>query len=113
LLCALGLLALAPSAQAATPTLPRSFHGVWAADAEACAYDGTDHARYAIDRRFIIGAEHGYTIRRWTRRGETWVGRGTAGDDQGETPATVRLRLSPDGRLTFNDGVYIRCPNRT
>lgn len=88
-------------AHAASQRLPRTFHGSWASDLADCAETG-EQSPLRIDGRFILGYEHGWTVRTWSRRGDTWVGRGTAGDDQGSTPATVRLRLWADGTLAFS-----------
>ncbi|MCZ8313532.1 hypothetical protein [Phreatobacter sp.] len=110
------LIAVAAMGFCGTPAdaagLPRQFHGTWAGDLDQCALTG-EHARLKIDRRFILGYEHGWTIRRWRSRNGVWTGRGTADDDQGSEPATVRLRMGRDGRLIFNDAAYLRCPDRT
>lgn len=94
-------------------SLPREFMGVWASDLEACRATG-EHERLEISARTITGYEYGWDIRRWTRRGDVWSGHGAAVDDEGSTPATVRLRLTREGRLMFNgqDAPRIRCPER-
>jgi hypothetical protein len=110
----------AGASASASQSLPRAFHGTWAADLAQCAQTGEERPT-RIDRRFIIQYESGWTIRTWSRRGNVWVGRGSAGDDQGSTPATVRLRLRADGKLDFDGGArgpftegpgWIRCPER-
>lgn len=103
---------------AASAPLPRAFHGTWASDLAQCVETG-ELRPTRIDSRFILQYESGWTIRNWSRRGDVWVGRGTADDDQGSTSATVRLRLRADGKLDFDSGVrgrfpegagWIRCP---
>jgi len=108
-------------AAAAAERLPRSFHGTWASDLAQCAETG-ELTPTRIDGRSILQYESGWSIRTWTRRGNVWVGRGRAFDDQGSTPATVRLRLRADGRLNFDstgsgpmpdDAGWVRCPAET
>jgi hypothetical protein len=106
----LSLTLSAANAQTVT-RIPKAFQGVWAADLERCASTG-EHEPYTIDSRHIIAYEHGWTIRRLTLRKGVWIGRGTSGDDQGETPATVTLQMGRDGKLKFNDFDYIRCPEK-
>jgi hypothetical protein len=96
------------NAQTASTT-PREFLGVWAADLAQCAETG-ESSPYKVEPRFISGYEHGWTIRRWTLSKGVWIGRGAANDDQGSTPATVRLRIGRDGKLNFNGSDYVRCP---
>jgi hypothetical protein len=109
------------AAVAASEPLPEAYRGTWASDLAQCAERG-ELSPTRIDGRFIIQYESGWTIRNWSRRGDVWVGRGTAGDDQGSTPATVRLRLRADGKLDFDGGVrgpfpdrpgWVRCPAGT
>jgi hypothetical protein len=106
------------AAGAASEPLPRTFYGTWASDRAQCAETG-ELSPTRIDGRFILQYESGWTIRTWSRRGDVWVGRGSADDDQGSTPATVRLRLRADGKLDFDSGVrgrfpegpgWLRCP---
>jgi hypothetical protein len=105
-------------ATAAAERLPTAFHGAWTSDLAECGTRG-ESTPTVIDGRHILQYESGWTIRSWSRRGDVWVGRGTAGDDQGETPATVRLRLRADGKLDFDNGArgpfnagpgWVRCP---
>lgn len=100
------------AASAKTVTrIPKEFHGIWAADLERCA-PTDEYYPYTIDARHIVGYEHGWTIRRLTLRKGVWIGRGTSGDDQGATPATVTLQMGRDGKLTFDHAVYMRCPDK-
>ena len=114
-------MACGTGAVAASDALPRAFHGTWASDLGQCAETG-ESSPMRVDGRFIVGYEYGWTIRTWSRRGDIWVGRGTADDDQGSTPATLRMRLRadgtldfvPDARNPFTEGPgWIRCPART
>lgn len=112
-LLAIACFGLALSGTPAEATgLPRQFQGTWAEDLAQCSLEG-EHSRLTIDRRSVLGYEHGWTIRRWTRRGNVWTGRGTYDDDQGAQPATIRLRMDNQGRLIFNDAVHLRCPARS
>ena len=99
---------IAASAQSST-TIPKQFHGAWGRDLEQCGKTGEDEP-YTIGPRFIMGYEHGWDIRRWTLRNGVWLGRGKSVDDQNSTPASVQLQLLPGGKLSFNKGVYVRCP---
>ena len=119
---AIAILVAASSTASASAAerLPRTFHGSWTADPAVCGQTG-ELSPMHVDGRTIGGYEHGWTIRTWSRRGDLWPGRGTADDDQGSTPATVRLRLRADGTLDFAtsarepfaDGPgLIRCPSR-
>ncbi len=110
--------ASAGASVAAAERLPRAFHGTWATDLAQCSETG-ESSPTRIDGRFILQYESGWTIKRWSRRGDVWIGRGTEGDDQGSTPASVRLRLRPDDKLAFDtslkgpmsdDPGWIRCP---
>lgn len=102
----------------ASEVLPRAFIGAWASEIAECAQTG-ESSPMRVDGRFIVGYEYGWTIRTWSRRGDVWIGRGTADDDQGSTPATVRMRLRADGTLDFINSAgapftegpgRIRCP---
>lgn len=106
----LSLTLSAASAQTVT-RIPKAFHGVWAADLDSCA-PTDEYYPYTINSRHIVGYEHGWTLRSLTLRKGVWIGRGTSGDDQGETPATVTLQMGRDGKLKFNDADYIRCPDK-
>ena len=121
LLAGMAIAAVAVSnvaAVAASEALPRAFHGTWASKVAECAETG-ESSPMRVDGRFIAGYEYGWTIRTWSRRGDVWVGRGTADDDQGSTPASVRMRLRADGTLDFINSARgpftegpgrIRCP---
>lgn len=100
------------AANAKTVTrIPKAFHGVWADTLDRCA-PADEYYPYTIGSRHIAGYEHGWTIRSLTLRKGVWIGRGTSGDDQGETPDTVTLQMAGDGTMKFNDARYIRCPDK-
>ncbi len=89
--------------------LPAEFQGVWAEDLGDCSQTG-ENERVSIEGNIILRYETGWTIKRWHRKNEAWIGTGTLDDDQGSEPATVTLRLRPDGGLLLNEAVYSRCP---
>ena len=99
---------VAASAQSSR-TIPKQFHGAWGRGLEQCGKSGEEEP-YSIGPRFIVGYEHGWDIRRWTLRNGVWFGRGKLVDDQGSSPASVQLQLLPDRTLSFNKGIYVRCP---
>lgn len=103
-------LAIVPASAQTASSTPKQFHGVWGRDLEQCGNTGEDQP-LAIGPRFIARYEQGWTIRRWTVGKGVWVGRGTSDDDQGSSPASVQLQLLPDGKLSFNKEVYVRCPS--
>ncbi len=72
-------------AVAAAERLPRAFHGTWASELSECSQTG-EISPTRIDGRTIVQYESGWTINRWSRRGDIWIGRGTEGGDQGARP---------------------------
>jgi hypothetical protein len=111
-IAALILVAASATSLTANERLPRVFHGDWAPELSQCKRDG-EHSVYQIDGRLITGYEHGWTIRRWRRTGADWIGAGTQDDDQGSSPARVRLRLEGKDRLLFDGAARVRCPARS
>lgn len=113
------LLSVAGAAPAsASDRLPRAFHGKWASDLANCGETG-ELTPMTIDASGILQYEGGWTIRRWSKRGNVWMGRGFQEDDQGRMAATVRLRLRADGTLNFisdarspfpDEPGLLRCP---
>ena len=114
------LLGLSDAATAAE-RLPKAFHGAWTSDLANCGSTG-ESTPLTVDARSILEYEGGYAIRSWSRRGDVWVGRGRQEDDQGSSPATIRLRLRADGTLNFSSAGrgdfpdepgLLRCPSAT
>jgi hypothetical protein len=110
-IAALLLAAASATSLAAAERLPRAFHGDWAPELDQCKRDG-EHSVYSIDGRVIAGYEHGWTIRRWRRSGQEWIGTGTQDDDQGSMPGRLRLKLAGKDRLLFDGAARVRCPAR-
>ncbi len=108
--CVLAVLTfMVAMAAAEALSLPRKLLGTWASDQSRCGGTG-ESTPLTIEPRLILAYEHAWTISQWTHRNGLWIGRGTAVDDQGSIPATVRLRIGLDGKLNFNNATYMRCP---
>ncbi len=60
---------------AATERLPKAFHGAWTSDLSNCGDNG-ELRPITVDARGVTEYEGGYSVRRWSKRGNVWIGRG-------------------------------------
>ncbi|MFZ2269924.1 MAG: hypothetical protein WAV95_20300 [Azonexus sp.] len=110
LLVALPAFAQKAARPTAPPRIPAQFHGVWGDSPENCRLGGD---QIVIRQHHIVGmgGESGWTLRRILKHNrKSFTGLyDYSGEGFEEADITIHLRRLPDGKMRFDDTLWMFC----